>query len=232
MQSHSPDITEQFLSFVDGEATQAERLYILGDLFEAWIGDDDPNLEYARVKNALASLAKKGVACYFMHGNRDFLIADEFAAQTHCELLDDPVEIDLYGRRALLMHGDTLCTDDHEYQEFRKQVRNPAWQRQFLALSLQQRANFAQRARDASRNRGANTSTDIMDVNQAAVESIMRNHDIDLLIHGHTHRPGIHKFNYDGKTATRIVLGDWYTQSSVLRFDDQGFDLRTNPRNL
>ena len=216
---------------MDHEATQAGRLYILGDLFEAWIGDDDPNPEYARVKNALAALAEKGVACFFLHGNRDFLVGDEFAAQTHCKLLGDPVVIDLYGRRALLMHGDTLCTDDQEYQEFRKQVRDPAWQQQFFALSLQQRADFARRARDASRERGSNTPADIMDVNQTAVESIMRDHDTDLLIHGHTHRPRVHEFEYDGKTATRIVLGDWYTQGSVLRFSDQGFDLAAIPRN-
>ena len=229
LQGERPDITTQFLSFLRAEANDAEALYILGDLFEAWIGDDNPDAEYARVKTALADLAV-GTPVYFMHGNRDFLVGNQFAEQTRCTLLPDPSEVALYGRRVLLMHGDTLCTDDIEYQAFRKQVRDPDWQQQFLAMDLDQRAEFARRARDASREHGASKPMEIMDVNADAVTGVMREHEIDLLIHGHTHRPNVHTLDLDGRPATRIVLGDWYTQGSVLRFNADGFELSTLPR--
>lgn len=211
-----PQITELFARFLANEARGAAALYILGDLFESWIGDDDDAELPARVAHALRALRDSGTPIYFMHGNRDFLLGADYAARAGMELLAVATIVDLAGERTLLMHGDTLCTDDIEYQKFRMLVRNPAWQAQFLAEPLAERRAFAAQARGESRKHTAMKAVEIMDVNQAAVASAMREHGVRRLIHGHTHRPATHRFELDGTSAERIVLGDWYEQSSVL----------------
>lgn len=224
-----PRITELFLRFLKQEVHRTAALYILGDLFEAWIGDDDPDPQHARVMGGFREFADSGVPVYFMHGNRDFLISAEFASRTGVQLLPDPAVIELSGISTLLMHGDTLCTDDEEYQKFRLQVRDPGWQRNFLAKSLQERREFAARARIESGLSTAQKTEDIMDVNQQAVENSMRRYGVTRLIHGHTHRPGIHKFQSDGAEKIRIVLGDWYHQGSILRITGKDFRLEALP---
>jgi len=211
-----PQIVDLFARFLADEARQADALYILGDLFESWIGDDDNAPLATRVAHALRALRNRGVPIYFLHGNRDFLLGTDYAARAGIELLADPAIVELDGERTLLMHGDTLCTDDIEYQKFRNLVRNPAWQAQFLAKPLAERRAFAAQAREESRKQTAMKAAEIMDVNQAAVESTMHEYGVHRLIHGHTHRPAAHRFELDGRTAERIVLGDWYEQSSVL----------------
>ena len=152
-----------------------------------------------------------------MHGNRDFLIGERFVQLSGCRLLEDPTIIELEGKRTLLMHGDTLCTDDVEYQRFRTQVRNPDTQRQFLALPINERIAVAKHYRQESRERSRSKAEEIMDVNQGAVMEIMRRHGVYQLIHGHTHRPAVHSFILDDHSAQRIVLGDWYEQASILK---------------
>jgi UDP-2,3-diacylglucosamine hydrolase len=223
-----PDITSQFLDFLHGEARTAQRIYILGDLFEAWIGDDDPDPDKARVREALRALTRSGVACFLMHGNRDFLIGKRFAAATGTQLIDDGTVVDLYGRKVLLMHGDTLCIDDHAYQRLRRIVRNPLVQWVLRRLSLPQRQQLAARMRAGSKAHIESvdrSASYIMDVNQQAVIDTLRRYPVDCLIHGHTHRPAIHDIEVDGRHATRIVLGDWYDQGSVLRWDERGYEL-------
>ena len=225
-----PDITGQALQFLRSEAREAEALYILGDLFEAWVGDDDPEPEKRRVIAALRELTDGGLPCHFMHGNRDFLVGEGFAAESGCTLLPDPTVVELYGTPVILIHGDTLCTDDHEYQAFRSMVRNPDWQRAMLARPLAERIALARQLRETSAASMADKSMDIMDVNQGAVEAAMREHGVYTMLHGHTHRPAVHRFELDGHEAVRIVLGDWYTQGSVLSWDADGFVLRTLAR--
>lgn len=220
-----PAITDLFLQFLRKQATAAEALYILGDLFEVWIGDDDPAPEHQVVIAALHELAAQGVALYFMHGNRDFLVGADFAARSGCSLLADPALINLYGTPTLLMHGDTLCSDDIVYQQFRAQVRDPHWQRDFLAKPLAVRRAMAQAARVESAAHTAGSTYEIMDANHNAIIAALRSHNTRQLIHGHTHRPAVHDFEFDGAPARRIVLGDWYEQGSVLRCTEEGCQL-------
>ncbi len=217
-----PGITDQFLAFLRGEARGAEALYILGDFFEVWVGDDDDDPHYARVMDGLKELSAAGVPLYFMHGNRDFLVGEGFLGKTGARLLQDPTVIDLYGRPTLLMHGDTLCTDDVEYQMVRRMLRNPVWQKDYLAKPLAERRAIAAHARAESKAHTAAKAEYIMDVNQREVEALMRKHQVSRLIHGHTHRPGVHRFKSDGRDKERVVLGDWYEQSSMLRWDTGG----------
>ena len=225
-----PDITAQALELLRSEAAGARALYILGDLFEAWVGDDDPEPEKRKVIAALKSLSEGGLPCYFMRGNRDFLVGDGFAAESGCRLLEDPTVADMYGTPVLLMHGDTLCTDDVEYQAFRRAVRDPRWQAGMLARPLEERLAVARQLREQSAASMAGKAEEIMDVNQDAVVAAMRAHGVYTMVHGHTHRPAVHRFTVDGHDAVRIVLGDWYEQGSVLAWDEDGFDLRTLPR--
>lgn len=218
-----PEMTRLFGEFLEGEAHGADALYILGDLFEAWVGDDDPSTTGAFVADRIKALADSGVPIYFMHGNRDFLVGADYAARAGMTLLPDPSPITLYGKPVLLMHGDLLCTDDVEYQAFRKQTRDPAWQAQFLQQPLEARLAFAARARAASQSRqgalrDAGTMETITDVAPSTVERAFKEHRVDTIVHGHTHRPAVH---HDGQ-RTRIVLGDWFEQGSVLRVDEQG----------
>ncbi|MEM8684303.1 MAG: UDP-2,3-diacylglucosamine diphosphatase [Pseudomonadota bacterium] len=231
LEADRPDIAGQFIAFLEGEARDAEALYILGDLFEAWVGDDDPNPHYADMTRAIRSLADAGVPVYFMHGNRDFMIGEQFAESAGLTLLPDPTPVELYGQRVLLAHGDAYCTDDTEYQQMRGMLRNPEWQAMMLAKPVEERLAIARAAREQSIARNAGLPEDIMDVNQGAIETAMRDAGIDLLLHGHTHRPAVHEFDLDGRNATRIVLGDWYDQGSVVRWDERGYTLSAMPRN-
>jgi UDP-2,3-diacylglucosamine hydrolase len=214
-----PHIVDLFTRFIAGEARHAKALYILGDLFESWIGDDDDSPLAQQVGQALSALNHSGVPVFFMHGNRDFLLGQDYAQRAGITLLDDPTVVEFNGKRTLLMHGDTLCTDDAAYQEFRRVVRNPDWQKQFRARSLSERHAFAAQARAESVKHTAGAKPEIMDVNQGAVLAAMRKHGVRTLIHGHTHRPATHRFEFDGQSAERIVLGDWYEQSSVLTWN-------------
>lgn len=229
-----PEITDQFLTFLQTEARHARALYILGDLFEAWIGDDDPDADKRRALDALRSTTAAGVACYLIHGNRDFLIGRRFCDYTGVQLLDDGTIVDLYGRRVLLMHGDSLCTDDHSYQRLRRIVRNPLVQFTMRSLSLKQRQKLAARMRAGSKAHIRSmdkAAPQIMDVNANEVLATFARYGVDCLIHGHTHRPAIHSVDIAGRTATRIVLGDWYEQGSVLRWDERGYELITLQRS-
>lgn len=214
-----PRIVEDFERFCGGEARNADALYVLGDLFEAYIGDDDDAALNACVARALHGVADTGVPVHFIAGNRDFLLRDDYANRCGMNILADGTVIDLYGTPTLLLHGDVLCTDDAAYLAFRQQVRDRTWQAAFLARPLAERRAFAAQARDASRAHTSQTDMAIMDVNQAAVERALREAGVTRMIHGHTHRPAIHDFGLAGKPAQRIVLGDWYEQGSVLRVD-------------
>jgi UDP-2,3-diacylglucosamine hydrolase len=221
-----PACTELFCEFLAGPARSAQALYILGDLFEVWIGDDAANDHDMRVMDAMAAYAASGIPCSFMRGNRDFLIGPAFAEHTGFRLLEDPCVIELNGTPTLLSHGDTLCTDDIDYQRFRRKVRDPAWQARFLSRPLGIRRLLARLARLYSRMRTRTKSDEIVDVTQKAVDSLMQTYGIDTLIHGHTHRPAIHKWSAaDGTQRTRAVLGDWYDQGSVLVADSEGLRL-------
>jgi len=220
-----PRIVELFESFLAGEARSADGLYILGDLFEAYIGDDDDASLPAHVASAVGALNASGVPVFFIAGNRDFLLGENYARRAGMQLLDDRTVMDLYGTPTLLMHGDTLCTDDAAYLTFRSQVRDPAWQKMFLSQPLPARRAFAAKARDTSRAHVLQTDMAIMDVNQRAVEAALRQASVTRMIHGHTHRPAIHDFEFDGTKAQRIVLGDWYEQGSVLRVTPDAIEL-------
>lgn len=214
-----PEITTLFISFLHQSASDCEALYILGDLFEYWIGDDDPTL-YQEVIDALSIFCKEQkIPTFFIHGNRDFLIGNDFAQTTGIQLLAEQTVIDLYGTPTLIMHGDTLCTDDIGYQTLRLQLRDPMWQKQFLALPLENRHAQAQELREKSKLAMQGKSTEIMDVNQEAVAQTLQQQQVVHLIHGHTHRPATHHFTVHDQQAERIVLGDWYQQGSVLKVD-------------
>jgi len=221
-----PAITDLFLDFLARRAIRSEALYILGDLFEAWIGDDDSSPMNEAVCHGLKACAEAGTPVFVMQGNRDFLLGAAFARQCACTLLDDPVRIDLYGTPTLLMHGDMLCTDDTEYMAFRKMVRNPGWQQALLARSLQERRLMAQEMRASSREQTSGKAESIMDVNSEAVDRVMTEHHVQRLIHGHTHRPAIHELSVAGHPVQRIVLGDWYEQGSVLVCSPGGCELQ------
>ena len=222
-----PETIRRFLRFVASDAPDARALYVLGDLFEAWLGDDDDDARLAPVIAALAGLTRSGVPCSLMHGNRDFLIGPKFCEATGCRLLGDYERIDLYGEPVLLTHGDLLCTDDTRYQALRATLRKPQWQREFLGKPLAERRKIAGELRELSATEIAAKSYEIMDVNQATVERTMREHGVSLLLHGHTHRPAIHRFALDGAPAARIVLGAWHEQASIVRWDESGYRLDT-----
>jgi UDP-2,3-diacylglucosamine hydrolase len=222
-----PAVTGLFLDFLARQAGQADAIYILGDLFEAWIGDDDTSPLNQAVCAGLKDCADTGSPVYVMHGNRDFLLGRLFASQAGCTLLEDPTVIDLYGTPTLLMHGDLLCTDDTEYMKFRDTVRDTAWQSTLLAKPLEERRAMAREMRQASREQNSGKPDAILDVNAQAVIDAMARHGVRRLIHGHTHRPGIHELAIDGEPAQRIVMGDWYEQGSLLECNPQGCQLQT-----
>ncbi len=209
LEPQKPVLAQAFLKFIAERTEQIDALYILGDFFEAWIGDDFENPFTDTLIDALKSVSGRGVSLFFMHGNRDFLIGERFAEQTGCTILPDPTVIDLYGTPTLLMHGDTLCTDDIAYQQFRKMVRDPHWQKELLSKSINERLAIAQNLRDVSKEETGEKTADIMDVNQTEVIEVMQQFQVQHLIHGHTHRPGKHQLVANGISAQRTVLGDW-----------------------
>lgn len=224
-----PDITACFYTFMQEEAIHADALYVLGDLFEFWIGDDD-NSEFASdIRAAFRQLVDSGVPCYFTQGNRDFLIGKRFAKQTGITLLDEVSVIDLYGQKAVLLHGDTLCTEDVKYLAFREKVHRPWLQWVFNRIPLFIKKKIIAKIQSGIKDDKQTKSLDIMDVTSSEVENVLELHNADLMIHGHTHRPNIHTLSTHTGTKTRIVLGDWYTQGSVLTFNSQGFELQNRP---
>ena len=232
LDAERPAVTELFGAFMQGEARRADALYILGDLFEAWVGDDDPSETGAYVAACIREVADAGVPVCFIRGNRDFLLGDTFARRAGMRILPDPAVVMLYGKPAILMHGDLLCTGDTAYQAFRAQTRNTAWQAQFLSQPLAARLAFAAQARAASaahqggmkRDNQASFET-LTDVTPSAVEATLAQFGIDTLIHGHTHRPALHDLTLGDRACRRIVLGDWYEQGSVLRVEPSGMAL-------
>lgn len=218
-----PQTTRAFEEFARRTASKAEALYILGDLFEYWPGDDDlADPHHAAVANTLAELSRSGTAVFIMHGNRDFLMAGDFARAAHARLLPDPTLIDLYGTPTLLMHGDTLCTGDTAYLSFRARVRQAAWQREFLARPLVERKAEIEALRQRSETDKQLKSIVEMDVHPDAVAEVLREHGYPRLIHGHTHRPARHLHRVDGRDCERWVLDSWYDHGSYLRCDAAG----------
>lgn len=222
LEESRPDIAAIFLNFLQGYARQAGALYILGDFFESWIGDDDLSGFNLGIIQALQQATAKGLPIYFMHGNRDFLIGKKFLRATGCKLLPDEYRVEVCGSPALLMHGDTLCTEDFPYLKFRKKSRNWFFQQLFLLKSLQARIKIAANMREKSKAYTSTAAERIMDVTQAEVERVMLKHDVRHLIHGHTHRPAVHEFELSGHAATRTVLAPWHERGSVLVCDDSG----------
>jgi len=224
-----PDITACFLSFLKNEAQQASTLYILGDLFEYWIGDDDDSDFVNTIATALKQLADSGTSIYFIHGNRDFLLGKKYAQKAGFTLLPESTVIDLYGQKALIMHGDTLCTQDIDYQKFRKKSRSWWWQFIIKSLPLKTRKKIAQNYRSKSAQAKLGKSLEIMDVTQTAVTEELAKTNTLLLIHGHTHRPATHNFQLNNKAAQRIVLGDWYEQGAWLKVTPEKMTLLNTP---
>jgi UDP-2,3-diacylglucosamine hydrolase len=225
----TPQIADRFKRFLAGPAREARSLFLLGDLFEAWIGDDDPEPAHREVVAAIAALAAAGTLVYVMRGNRDFMIGERFCADSGAILLDDPVILDVDGKRVMLSHGDGLCVDDRAYQKLRALVRDPSLREGFARLPIEARRRLASEAREGSREHLANASAYITDVNQRAVDAVMRDADVPLMIHGHTHRPGVHRFGSDGVERTRVVLGAWHDEAHVVRWDDAGWQLLPCP---
>ncbi|MCV6589840.1 MAG: UDP-2,3-diacylglucosamine diphosphatase [Marinobacterium sp.] len=227
LQNERPDLVRAFLHFLDTDARRADQLYLLGDIFEAWIGDDAPFPGTEPIIAALRNLSDDGVALFFQHGNRDFLVGEQFAEEAGCTLLDDSTVITSADNRPLLlMHGDQLCTDDVEYQKLRVMLRNPMFQQNILAQTVEQRLTMAQQLRDASKEQGSQKSMAIMDVNAEAVTQALVSAETALLLHGHTHRPAVHKLQLpDNTAAQRIVLGDWDHKGWYLEWNDNGFQL-------
>ena len=209
-----------FVRLVRGAARRADTLYLLGDVFDQWLGDDDTTPPHPEVEEELRRLCDAGTRIAFVAGNHDFLVGSDFAARTGVVLLDEVTVIDLEGRRTIIAHGDQLCTGDIDYQAFRTHARDPAVQREFLALALEERARMAARLRHRSRELTALKPDDIMDVTPNAVEALLREHRADDLIHGHTHRPATHHLTVAGRVCRRIVLADWYTSASALAVED------------
>jgi len=220
-----PAITRLFVEFVEKEASQANALYILGDLFETWIGDDAPGEVGDAVAEALSALHARGVPTFYIHGNRDFLLGDAYARRAQLTLLPDPSRVRIEHQDVLLMHGDLLCTDDAPYQKFREETRTPNWQRAFLSRPIEERARFAEQARAESKRYTRSAADAITDVNADAVQRSFERHATRRMIHGHTHRPFVHRLDGANGTLERIVLGDWYEQGSVLRVTADRIDL-------
>ena len=221
-----PDITSAFFNFLENTAKGAQALYILGDFFEVWLGDDHQS-EFNQ--SIIAALTKYDSPLFLMHGNRDFLLGNGFCQQTAGTLLADPTVIDLFGEQALLMHGDSLCTQDTEYMKVRLMLRDEAFQKDFLSKNLQEREAFANAARRQSKEHTRESASDIMDVTQSEVELVMAQHQLKTLIHGHTHRPKIHQLQLSDKPAKRIVLGDWDKNVWYLEYSASGHELKSYP---
>ena len=219
------DISDLFVQFLKTDARQADALYILGDLFEVWFGDDNPCPYPAYIASHIKAVSDSGVPVYYIHGNRDFTIGKRYAKASGMILLPEAKVIDLYGHPTLIMHGDSLCTLDIAYQKFRKKSRTWWWKSLMLSLPLSFRQKMARDIRNKSKEKKDEVDLTIMDVTQSEVELQMQNFGVDRLIHGHTHRPAVHEFDINGKKHQRIVLGDWYDQGSILTVSPDNFDL-------
>ena len=223
-ESH-PEIGEQFVDFLANRALNYKMLYILGDLFEYWLGDDDINPYLNKIKKALRDYTRSEIPTYFIHGNRDFLIGERFSAETGIKILSDPTIIQLNNQDALISHGDLFCTDDISYQATRKLTRDPEWQNMMLNKSIEDRKFFAFEARMKSKNHMKDLADNITDVNQTEIANTFKEFNLKTIIHGHTHRPAIHNLNIQNTDHQRIVLGDWYDQGSCLEWDESGPNL-------
>lgn len=222
-----PEITQCFHRFLTEEASKAQALYVLGDLFESWVGDDDETPLHNEVAAAFRALSDSGVPIYFIHGNRDFLIGKRYAKAAGFTILPEQCVIDLFGKPTLIMHGDTLCIQDEAYQRYRKKVHNRFIQWLFFRLPLSYRQRIGEKLRAGSTKSNQQKSLSIMDVDQDEVKRVMENTGVTQLIHGHTHRPAVHEISLGSDLAQRIVLGDWYTQGSVLVCTEEGCKLQT-----
>lgn len=222
-----PQIIKLFLRFCDEVAAPADTLYILGDFLEYWLGDDDPSPALTPVFDKLAALSEKNkTRIVFMHGNRDFLIGDKLAERCHFELIkNDTLKIKIQGEDVLLMHGDTLCTDDIEYQKFRQLVRSKQWQQDILGKSIEERIQIAKNLREQSRKSTTEKEESIMDVNKQETEKAFINNHVNVIIHGHTHRPAVHQQVINNQKTTRVVLGDWFKNGSYLRLNNNASEL-------
>lgn len=228
LEDSRPETSGWLLEFLTGPARMAEAVYILGDLFEYWIGDDAVSPTARAVAAETARLAAAGLALYFQHGNRDFLLGEHYAAQAGLQLLPESLVVDLHGTPTLLLHGDSLCTDDVQYQAFRMQSRDPAWQAAILAMTVEERIAMAKNARETSTEHKGAAAMGIMDVNEGAVIRAFEDNGVERIIHGHTHRPAVHRHELSGGlTGTRIVLADWYKAGSYLEVSAEAAINRT-----
>ena len=225
------DINQCLFQFLSEQAPHADALYVLGDLFEVWIGDDDQNNFTLSIAKAFNTLRQSGVPIYFIHGNRDFLIRQRFAKQAGFKILPEQVVIDLYDEPTLIMHGDELCTKDTEYQAFRKKARSWWWPRIILSLPLSIRRKLAIKGRATSKQKQSKLSAEIMDVTSKEVIACMQKFAVKTLIHGHTHRPAIHPLEINNQSAQRVVLGDWYDQGSILKVSAAAIELQQQKFN-
>lgn len=224
-----PEITQGFYRFLEESLDDAEALYILGDFFDMWIGDDDDSALAQEIARRLRVVSDRGIRIYLMHGNRDFLLGEAFATKAGAEILADGIVKDFYGCRTLLMHGDSLCTRDIEYQVFRQQVRSGSWQAQVLTQPLSVRRALATKMRMESQSMNSLKAEDIMDVTQEDVIRVMSENQVQRLIHGHTHRPARHSLTVNGEAAERIVLGDWHHEGWCLAVNENQWELRHWP---
>ncbi len=222
---HEPAITAGFLCFLQRDAIHADALYILGDLFEVWIGDDDAEPLHGYIAAELKALKKAGVPCYFIHGNRDFLLGERFARASGMQLLPQETVLDVYGLHILILHGDTLCTDDRTYQQFRRVARHPIIKKMFLPLPLRWRINIGTKMRARSQQDNQCKTAAIMDVNPKAVKEAMLHNGVYWMIHGHTHRPAIHKLELNNRPAYRVVLGAWDREGSIIKVSAEAVEL-------
>jgi UDP-2,3-diacylglucosamine hydrolase len=220
-----PENTQRFLAYLESLDSNISDLYILGDLFDVWVGDDDPTPPNNEVRKQLKKVTTLGVNVFFMAGNRDFLIGEQFFNDTNIVCLEDESIIELFGVKTLLMHGDLLCTDDVEYQQFRQLTHNPLWQKEALSKSLEERLALAQHYRQESHLNKKEKSASIMDVNEDTVLKVFDKYNVRRLIHGHTHRPKIHTHTINGESAKRFVLAEWDSNGSVLDWGENGYDI-------
>ena len=222
LSENTPSVTEGFFEFLKTAAQELSHLYILGDLFEAWVGDDDNSELATSVMQKINHATRSGLEIFFIHGNRDFLCGQKFAEQSNLTLLPDPFFLSFFDQKIALSHGDSFCIEDLEYMKFKKEVRSEEWQQEFLQKPLNDRLNIASNMRDASQKNNTNKDIAIMDVTPTAIQDFFAEHHIDLLIHGHTHRPDTHQIN----SGTRIVLGDWHKTGWCLMLDEQQQELK------
>ncbi|MGL6259946.1 UDP-2,3-diacylglucosamine diphosphatase [Vibrio sp. WXL210] len=220
-----PELNQAFFRLLEEEAPQADAVYVLGDLFDFWTGDDDPSPFARSIIEAFQTLTQAGVPCFFTKGNRDFLVGKRFAKETGVTLLDDEAVIELYGQRAVVLHGDTLCTQDQAYLNYRRKVHQPWLQWLFNHLPFALRERIVAKIKGDIKHDKQTKSLEIMDVTQSEVERVMTQHDVTLMIHGHTHRPAIHRFELGDKQARRVVIGDWGELGYILRIDQQTLSL-------